>query len=134
MLTDQVYTVCKKIPKGKVTTHKEIAKALNTKAYQAIDQALKRNPYAPEVPCHRVVSSTGNLHGFKGKRNGKAIEEKKYLLKKEGIEIKNNKIDLKKYLFSFLLVLNTVQALLQEQNVLQPQCLLKLSHNKEEGC
>ncbi|HIH14984.1 MAG: methylated-DNA-[protein]-cysteine S-methyltransferase [archaeon GW2011_AR17] len=101
MLTDQVYTVCKKIPQGKVTTHKEIAKALNTKAYQAIDQALKRNPYAPEVPCHRVVSSTGNLHGFKGKRNGKAIEEKKYLLKKEGIEIKNNKIDLKKYLFSF---------------------------------
>ena len=101
MLAEQVYTLCKQIPKGKVTTYRAIAEALNTKAYQAIGQALKRNPYAPNVPCHRVISSTGNLHGFKGKRKGKALQEKKKLLEKEGIIIKREKIDLKKYLHTF---------------------------------
>lgn len=100
MLKDKVYVLCKKIPKGKVTTYKEIAIALNTKAYQAIGQALKKNPFK-DVPCHRVVSSTGHLHGFKGKRNGKELNEKKVLLEKEGIEINSNKINLKKYLFTF---------------------------------
>ena len=80
MFKEKVYTLCKKIPHGKVTTYKEIAKALNTKAYQAIGQAFKKNPDPKEVPCFKVILSNG---------------------KKEGIEIKNNKIDLKKYLFSF---------------------------------
>lgn len=101
MLADKVYALCKQIPKGKVTTYKVLAEALNTKAYQAIGQALKKNPFAPNVPCHRVVSSTGHLHGFKGKRKGKAIEEKKLLLEKEGIQIEKNKINLKKYLHTF---------------------------------
>lgn len=100
MFTDKVYTLCKKIPTGKVTTYKNIALKLNMKAYQAIGQALKKNPYK-EVPCHRVVSSTGHLYGFKGKRSGKELEEKRMLLEKEGIKINKNKINLKKYLFHF---------------------------------
>jgi len=101
MLADKVYTLCKKIPKGKVTTYKELGKALNTKAYQAIGQALRKNPYPPIVPCHRVVSSTGHLHGFKGKRSGKALKEKELLLKSEGIQIKKGKIDLSMYCHTF---------------------------------
>lgn len=96
----KVYQLTKKIPKGRVTTYKEIAKALNTKAYQAVGQALKRNPYAPIVPCHRVVASDGALGGFAGQRKGKQIQRKKALLQKEGICFKGDKIkNFKKVLF-----------------------------------
>lgn len=95
----KVWNLAKKIPKGKVTTYKAIAKKLRTKAYRAVGSALRRNPYAPKVPCHRVVSSDGSVGGFKGKKFSK---EKIRLLKKEGIGIKNNKIkNFKKYLFRF---------------------------------
>lgn len=99
---EKVYGLCKRIPKGRITTYSEIGKKLNTKAYRAVGQALRNNPYAPLVPCHRVVSSSGNIHGFKGKLKGKAIKEKIDLLKKEGVEIKDDKVDLEKYLFKFL--------------------------------
>ncbi len=101
MLAEKVYVLCKKIPKGKVTTYGELGKALNTKAYQAIGQALRKNPHAPQVPCHRVVSSTGHLHGFKGKKDASTLKEKRTLLEKEGILCEKNKINLKKYLFQF---------------------------------
>jgi len=98
----KVWNLTKKIPRGKVSTYKEIAKALHTKAYRAVGTALKNNPYAPGVPCHRIVCSDGSIGGYKGKKDSK---EKTKLLKKEGIEIKNNKIDLKKYLFLLFLLL-----------------------------
>ncbi len=101
MLADKVYSLCKQIPKGKVTTYKILAEKLNTKAYQAVGQALRKNPYAPTVPCHRVVSSSGHLHGFKGEREGKPMEEKKTLLEQEGVKIEKNKVDLKKYIHRF---------------------------------
>lgn len=89
---NKVYELCKKVPKGKVTTYRDIAHALNTKAYRAVGTALNKNPYAPKVPCHRVINSNGNLGGF-----ASGLKNKIKLLKKEGIEIKNNKID-KKYI------------------------------------
>jgi methylated-DNA-[protein]-cysteine S-methyltransferase len=88
-LKTSVLELCKKVPKGKVSTYKEIAKALNTKAYRAVGSALKNNPYAPKVPCHRIVYSDGKIGGYKGKLNSK---EKIKMLKNEGIEIKNNKV------------------------------------------
>jgi len=92
----KVYKLCKQIPKGKVSTYKGIADKLNSKAYRAVGTALNKNPYAPEVPCHRVINSNGNIGGFaSGKKN------KIKLLKKEGIEIQNNKLALKKYLHKF---------------------------------
>ena len=84
------------IPKGKVTTYKEIARALNSKAYRAVGNAMNKNENAPKVPCHRVVGSNGNLVGY-----AYGIENKIKLLEKEGVKIINNKIDLKKYFFSF---------------------------------
>jgi methylated-DNA-[protein]-cysteine S-methyltransferase len=96
---NRVYNLCKKIPKGKVTTYKIIARKLNSKAYRAVGSALKSNPFAPIVPCHRVVNSDSSIGGFQGKRNSK---KKKELLNKEGIIIKNGKIkefEKKKYYF-----------------------------------
>lgn len=99
---EKVYKECKKIPKGKVSTYKEIGKKLNTRAYRAIGQALKNNPYPIQVPCHRVVSSQGKLHGFKGKTKGKALKEKQRMLEEEGLTIINNKIkDFEEKLFKF---------------------------------
>lgn len=97
---EKVYSLCTKIPPGKVTTYKEIAQALNTKGYQAIGQAMRCNPYAPHVPCHRVIASDGSLGGFKGKKKGKEIKEKIKLLEKEGVKIIDNKINLHESYFS----------------------------------
>ena len=96
----KVYSVCQKIPRGKVTTYKEIAQVLNTEGYRAIGQALRCNPYAPLVPCHRVVKSDGSVGGFKGKRVGKEIEEKRRLLENEDVSIVNGKIA-QKYFYKF---------------------------------
>jgi len=63
----RVWNLCKRIPKGKVTTYKLISEKLGTKAYRAVGNALRKNPYAPEVPCHRVVNSDGSVGGYKGK-------------------------------------------------------------------
>ena len=99
---DEVYKLCKRIPKGKISTYKVIGDKLKTKAYRAVGQALKNNPYAPEVPCHRVVNSLGFLHGFKGEKSSKALNKKTKLLEKEGVKIKDYKIlDFKKKLFRF---------------------------------
>ena len=89
---EKVYEVVKKIPKGKVTTYKEIGKLINSRGYQAIGQALRCNPYAPAVPCHRVVSSDLSLGGFMGEKNGEAIRKKVSLLRAEGVEIKGGKV------------------------------------------
>lgn len=94
----KVWNLTKKIPKGKVTTYKELAKALNTKAYRAVGSALRKNKKPIIIPCHRVVNSDGSVGGYKWKRNSK---EKRRLLETEGIEIKNQKVDLKKHLFRF---------------------------------
>jgi len=92
----------KKIPKGKVTTYKEIAKAMNSKAYQAVGNACRKNPYAPIVPCHRVVKSNGSIGGFGGEIEGKNILDKIRLLRREGVNVENGKIvDFRKILFKF---------------------------------
>lgn len=91
-IRQKVFLLLTKIPPGKVTTYKEIAQALNTKAYQAIGQILKKNPNAPLVPCHRVVKSDGTIGGYSGKIKGEKVLLKKKLLKQEGIKFRKNKI------------------------------------------
>lgn len=88
---DKVYKKCSQIPKGKVSTYGEIAKVLNSSP-RAVGQVLRCNPYAPRVPCHRIVCSDGRIGGFMGKINGKEIDKKINLLVKEGIKIKNGRI------------------------------------------
>lgn len=101
--SEKVYQLCEKIPKGKLSTYGEIAKILNTKAYQAVGQALKRNPNPDKVPCFKIVKSNGKIGGFAGKTSGKKIKEKIKLLEKEGIKIRNNKVvNFKKLLYKFV--------------------------------
>ena len=88
----KIYNQLKKVPKGKVTTYKELAQSLGSKAYQAVGTAMKNNPDAPHVPCHRVVSANGSIGGFKGHKTGRAIDEKIVLLRSEGIEVEGGKI------------------------------------------
>ncbi len=89
---DLCYNLLRKVPKGKVTTYKSIAQAMKTKAYRAVGNAMNKNPYAPEVPCHRVINSNGDLGGY-----ASGLPKKIKILKAEGIEIKDNKISLKRY-------------------------------------
>ena len=86
---DKVYALCRKIPRGRVTTYKEIGNALGGygQIYRAVGVALNRNPHAPVVPCHRVVNSNGNVGGF-----AHGTKKKIALLRKEGIKIKDGKI------------------------------------------
>jgi len=84
----KVYRTVKRIPKGRVSTYSEIAKALHRKkAARAIGFALKKNPFFPVVPCHRVVLSNGKIGGF-----SQGVKQKEKLLKSEGLSIKNGKI------------------------------------------
>ena len=90
-----VYRLASLIPKGKISTYKNIARALNNpKAARAVGNALNKNPYAPKVPCHRVIRSNGEVGGFASGTNKKIV-----ILKKEGIIINKGRIDLNKYLY-----------------------------------
>ena len=99
---ERVWKLLEKIPRGKVTTYGLLARKLNTKAYRAVGNACRRNPYAPKVPCHRVVRSDGTVGGFSGRTSGKAVERKIRLLRKEDIRVEDGKIvDFEKFLFRF---------------------------------
>lgn len=88
----KVYRLLTRIPKGKVTTYKGLALALQTKAYRAIGQILKKNPDAPLVPCHRVVKSDGTIGGYMGASSSRTVKLKKNILMREGIEFDKNKV------------------------------------------
>lgn len=120
---ERCYSVLRKVPRGKVTTYKEIAKKLKSRAYRAVGNAMNKNPYSflrisQEairnrrsvirgdskrnsgfflVACHRVINSNGKIGGF-----ASGTKKKVEMLRKEGVEIKDGKIvDFKKYLFKF---------------------------------
>lgn len=81
------YELLKLIPKGKVTTYKAIAQALNTKAYQAVGNAMANNPTPIKVPCHRVVKTNGELGEF-----ALGVPKKISLLKEEGVVVVDGKV------------------------------------------
>jgi methylated-DNA-[protein]-cysteine S-methyltransferase len=87
LFESKVWILLKKIPKGKVTTYKTLGKKLKSKAYRAIGTACSKNPYAPKVPCHRVVKTDGKIGQY-----AKGTKRKIELLRKEGISITNNKV------------------------------------------
>ena len=58
---------CFNIPRGKTITYKELARKLgNARAARAVGNALANNPFAPLIPCHRVVKSDGRIGGYSG--------------------------------------------------------------------
>jgi len=81
----KVWNYLKKIPRGKVKTYSEVAKAIGKPlAVRAVANAIGKNPLAPQIPCHRVIRSDGSLGGYSGKGG---IKTKRLLLKKEGISL-----------------------------------------------
>lgn len=76
-----------KIKKGEVVTYKELAKRIGKpKAIRAVANAVGKNPFTPEVPCHRVIRSDGKLGGYSRKGGAKT---KLKLLKMEGVDLVN---------------------------------------------
>jgi methylated-DNA-[protein]-cysteine S-methyltransferase len=81
----RVYKLLKeRVPKGSVTSYAALANVLKSSA-RAVGGAMKRNPFAPSVPCHRVVCADGSLGGFKGKRVGSEVTRKERMLRGEGV-------------------------------------------------
>ena len=81
----KVWNYLKTIPKGTVKTYKQVAIAIkNPKSARAVANACGKNPYAPKIPCHRVIRSDGGLGGYSG-RGG--IKTKLSLLRSEKVHI-----------------------------------------------
>lgn len=81
----KVYEAVLKIPKGQVRTYAQIARAIGSpKAARAVGQALKRNRWAPQIPCHRVVASAGRLGGYSAPGG---LKRKRELLREESAAI-----------------------------------------------
>ena len=79
----KIWVFLKKIPKGSVKTYTEVAKAIGKPlAIRAVANAIAKNPYPIQIPCHRVIRSDGSLGGYSGTGG---VKKKKNLLKKEGI-------------------------------------------------
>jgi len=78
----RVWVLCASIPRGQVRTYGWMAKRLGSSA-RAVGQALKANPFAPRVPCHRVIAAGGMLGGYAGKLNS---TKKRRMLAREGVK------------------------------------------------
>ena len=87
-LSTKVYRKLLQVPKGKVTSYGDLAKAVGLENGQrAIGMIMKKNPFPVIVPCHRVVKSDGKIGGYV---YGERV--KSQMLTKEGIKIKDGKI------------------------------------------
>jgi methylated-DNA-[protein]-cysteine S-methyltransferase len=88
----RVYERVKEIPPGRVTTYAALARAVGCASPQAIGQALRRNPFAPRVPCHRVIRSDRSIGGFNGQEGGAETSRKEALLLAEGVDIRGGRL------------------------------------------
>ena len=79
----KVWNYLKTIRKGTVKSYRQVAIGINRpKSARAVANAVGKNPFAPKIPCHRVIRSDGSLGGYSGKGG---VKTKKLLLKREGI-------------------------------------------------
>ena len=93
--TKRIYEAVKRIPKGHVATYGQIAQlAGDKKMARAVGNALHKNPDPEHIPCFRVVNSKGELAGAFAFGGGRAQED---LLRQDGVEVINGKVDLTKY-------------------------------------
>ena len=82
----KVWRYLLKIPKGKVKTYLDIAKAIGKpRSFRAVANAVGKNPYPLKIPCHRVIRSDGSLGGYSGKGG---IQQKRKLLRSENVFVK----------------------------------------------
>ncbi len=88
----KIYRIVSQIPRGYVSTYKLVARKAGCGSCRAVGQALKRNPYAPRVPCHRVIASDLDIGGFCGSLRGRQIQRKVKLLRREGVLFEKGKL------------------------------------------
>ncbi|RFU26699.1 hypothetical protein B7463_g9646, partial [Scytalidium lignicola] len=85
---ERVYDLLRQIPQGRVSTYAALSRALGSSP-RAVGGALRRNPFSPEVPCHRIISADGAIGGFLGEPqdapSGVNQKMKLELLKGEGV-------------------------------------------------
>ncbi len=91
---EQIHKAVRKVPPGKVTTYKLLASYVGCGSCRAVGQALKRNPFAPDVPCHRVIASDLTLGGYAGSTHGKMIRVKRKMLADEGVLFRGSPLSL----------------------------------------
>jgi methylated-DNA-[protein]-cysteine S-methyltransferase len=84
----RVYSLCSAIPRGRVATYGSMSAALGCGSARAVGQALRRNPFAPRVPCHRVIAASRGIGGFSGESSpsgaGGHLRRKRRMLVDEG--------------------------------------------------
>ncbi len=116
------YTLVKQIPLGRVSTYGALARALgDIRASRAVGRMLNQNPYAPVVPCHRVVMGDGKLGGF-----GAGIPEKIKRLAKEGVYVSDERVvDFEDIFFDDFLSDYPLSELREEQKELISKVVLK---------
>lgn len=92
---EKIYAAVKTIPRGRVATYAQIAAMVgNPRMCRVVGNALHQNPYFGIVPCHRVVNAKGYLaKGFVFGGEGVQAD----MLRAEGVEVVDGRVDLKKY-------------------------------------
>lgn len=97
-MKQKVYEFLRTIPKGKVVTYGTIAQFLgNKKLARVVGNILHTNPDGEKYPCYKVVNASGKLaehYAYGG------IDAQKQKLERDGIVVKNNRVDLSQYLYS----------------------------------
>lgn len=86
----RVYDAVSMIPRGRVSTYAAVARVVNCGSTRAIGQALRRCPFGPEIPCHRVISASLRPGGYSGEADGLEVERKRRLLEREGVQFDEN--------------------------------------------
>ena len=81
----RVWALMRQIPRGSVLRYGDAAQRLGSAA-RAVGGACRANPFAPIVPCHRIVAA-GGLGGFAGSRGDDALAIKAWLLRHEGVDV-----------------------------------------------
>ena len=81
-------TLTTQVPAGRVITYAGLAARIgHPKAHRAVGSAMNKNPFAPQVPCHRVVKANGDIGGF-----AEDLSVKIKRLEAEGITVNQGKI------------------------------------------
>jgi methylated-DNA-[protein]-cysteine S-methyltransferase len=88
----RVYAELKRVPRGCVITYAALAARVGCRSAQAVGQALRANPFAPEVPCHRVIAADLSPGGFAGNARGAKVTRKMQLLADEGVAFTNGRL------------------------------------------
>ena len=96
--SQKVLFLLTQIPPSRVTTYAELARAAGRpKAWRLVGRILSQNKEINKYPCYKVVKSDGSLGGY-----SRGLNEKITRLESDGIKIKNNRVNIKKYFYKFI--------------------------------